>query len=69
MYNGSCAMTGLSITTFNGVSYTLSEWVEDLDQRITALTELVETVPAGNDFLEPKDIQPLFNNREVIFDV
>ena len=53
----------------NGVSMTYLERLESLESRLAAALELLDQIPEDQDFLQADDIQPLFNNREVIFDV
>ena len=45
-----------------------THYESDKDER-ESIEDKLNDVPEGTDFLTPEDVQPLFDNREVIFDV
>lgn len=66
---GSAHLVGTSTLTCNGEFITVGQRIDELQVRVTQLEEDILLTPEGTDFLTPEDIQPLFNEREVIFDV
>lgn len=67
--NGSASLTTVGVFILDGLFRSVGQRIDDLKIRVEDLEEAINEAPEGTDFLTPEDIQPLFNNREVIFDV
>lgn len=66
---GKISLSRSSLLTLDGIFVSIGARVDALIVRVDDIEEQLGAVPEGTDFLTPEDVQPLFNNREVIFDV
>ena len=69
IHEGSAIITMESSFSCDGLFLSIGQRMDAVVVRVDVLEEQINQAPEGTDFLTPEDVQPLFNEREVIFDV